>query len=173
MTNLKVVSNMKLHRDLAITQMIAWHLAIRIREAWNYWTFFLFDGSTEVDETYIGGKDKNSHEYKKLNTGHGTVGETAVVATKDRSTNEIQALVVTNTKTETLTGFVHSSSRKGSHLFTDDASAYESLESYKHQDVEHFAKQYVDGMAHANGMESFVLLLKRGFHGSYHHMSSW
>ena len=37
-TNLKGVSNMKLHRDLGITQKTAWHLEHRIRETWNYET---------------------------------------------------------------------------------------------------------------------------------------
>ncbi len=34
-TNLKGVSTMKLHRDLAITQKSAWHLAHRLRAAWG------------------------------------------------------------------------------------------------------------------------------------------
>ena len=34
-TNLKGVSSMKLHRDLGVTQKTAWHLAHRIRKAWE------------------------------------------------------------------------------------------------------------------------------------------
>ena len=54
-TNLKGVSSMKLHRDLGITQKSAWHMAHRIREAWNV-EADKFTGPVEVDETYIGGK---------------------------------------------------------------------------------------------------------------------
>ena len=58
-------------------------------------------------------------------------------------------------------------------MFTDDATAYASLKGYTHQTVNHSAKEYVDGMAHTNGIESFWSLLKRGYYGTYHHMSKW
>ena len=56
-TNLKSVSSMKLHRDLEITQKSAWHLAHRIRKAFEAGQT-LFAGSIEADETHIGGKRK-------------------------------------------------------------------------------------------------------------------
>ena len=77
---------MKLHRDLGITQKSAWHLAHRIREAWDV-VADKFAGPVEVDETYIGGLEKNKHESKKLNAGRGTVGKVAVAGMKDRETN--------------------------------------------------------------------------------------
>ena len=43
--------------------------------------------------------------------------------------------------------------------------------SFKHEAVKHSVGEYVDGMAHTNGIESFWALLKRGYHGTYHHMS--
>ena len=88
MTNLKGVSSMKLHRDLGITQKAAWHMAHRIRETLAV-TGGKFVGPVEVDETYIGGKERNKHESKKLKAGRGTVGKTAVVGMKDRETGQI------------------------------------------------------------------------------------
>ena len=84
-TNLKGVSSMKLHRDLGITQRSAWFLAHRIREAWKDHGA-QFAGPVEVDETFIGGKEKNKHAHKKIKAGRGTVGKAIVVGAKDRET---------------------------------------------------------------------------------------
>ena len=54
-------------------------------------------------------------------------------------------------------------------VYTDDARAYLGLAN--HQAVRHSVGEYVDGMAHTNGLESFWSLLKRGYHGTYHKMS--
>ncbi len=56
---------------------------------------------------------------------------------------------------------------------TDENSAYMMLyKYYDHKAVNHSVSQYVRGMAHTNGIESFWALLKRGYHGTYHHISA-
>ena len=42
---------------------------------------------------------------------------------------------------------------------------------YNHESVKHSVSEYVNGMAHTNGIESFWALLKRGYHDTCHHMS--
>ena len=43
---------------------------------------------------------------------------------------------------------------------------------FDHESVKHSVGQYLDGMAHTNGIESFWAMLKRGYHGTYHRMSA-
>ena len=104
-TGLKGTSSMKLHRDLGVTQKTAWHLAHRIRETWQNETA-PFAGPVEVDETFVGGLEKNKPAHKKLRQGRGTVGKTVVAGVKDRETGLVSAAVVPGTDRETLQPFV-------------------------------------------------------------------
>ena len=55
---------------------------------------------------------------------------------------------------------------------TDEHRSYEGLDiEFIHKTVKHSAKQFVDGMAHTNSIESVWAVLKRGFYGIYHSFS--
>ncbi len=169
-TSIKGVSSMKLHRDLGITQKSAWFLAHRIRETFED-NCTPFDGPVEVDETYIGGKRRNMRNaVRKTMSGRGVVGKTAVVGIKDRASNHVSAKVVESTDAKTLQGFVIEHVDSDAMVYTDEATAYITL-PFKHESVKHSVSQYVNGQVHTNGIESFWALLKRGYHGIYHHMS--
>ena len=170
-TGIKGTSSMKLHRDLGITQKSAWHLAHRIRESWTK-DKGLFSGPVEVDETYIGGKEKNKRNSKKLNSGRGAVGKTPVAGAKDRETNRVSATVIQGTTQENLEGFIQERVEPGSTVYTDDHGGYNRLWlDFEHSSVRHSVREYVKGQAHTNGIESFWSMLKRGYYGTYHRMS--
>ena len=169
-TNLKGVSSMKLHRDLGITQRSAWFLAHRLREAWKDHGS-QFSGPVEVDETYIGGLEKNKHAHKKQRLGRGGIGKTAIAGAKDRATGAIRGEVIPDTTKRTLHGFVASHAAPDATIYTDEGGGYHGL-PFDHETVCHGVGEYVDGMAHTNGIESFWSMLKRGYQGTYHHMSA-
>ncbi len=170
-TGIKGTSSMKIHRDLSTTQKSAWHLAHRLRAAYASETPE-FAGPVEVDEAFFGGIESNKHASKKTHPGGGTGGKVAVVGIKDQDTGQVHAKVTPSIGSDALQDFVHEHTVPGATVYTDDHKAYSNMQGVEHKTVKHSVGEYVNEQATTNGVESFWALMKRGYHGIYHHWSA-
>ena len=171
LTSLKSISSMKLHRDIGVTQGTAWFMLQRIREAWIQDPLSDFAGPVEVDETYLGGRKRNLRKSKRDRGGpRGPDGKMPVLGAKDRASNAVSAKVIENSDRQTVQRFVTEKALPGATVYTDDAAAYKGI-PYRHETVNHSAAEYVRGMAHTNGIESFWSMLKRAHKGTFHKIS--
>ncbi len=66
---------------------------------------------------------------------------------------------------------INSNIKSGASVYSDDLMAYLGIVGYNYEAVKHSIGEYVRGKAHTNGIESFWVLLKRGYYGTFHHFS--
>jgi transposase-like protein len=150
----------------------AFYICHRVRAMLDNPEFGPLMGQVEVDETYIGGKNKNRH-WDKKQSGTGTAGKIPVVGAISRKGNVI-CKMIENADTETLTKFVRKTvSDKVELVATDEHSGYRYLKyaPLPHYTVSHSDGEYVRGEIHTQSIDSFWALLKRGIIGTYHNVS--
>jgi transposase-like protein len=169
----KGIASTTLATDLGITQKTAWFVLHRLRHAAMTKSFNApLSGEVAVDETAIGGREKNKHASKRKHQGRGAVGKTFVMGIVQKD-GEVRAGVVKSVDGRTLRGVVRTHVAPGSVLVTDEAGAYTRLkDEYDHKTVNHTLGQYVTDDGHTtNAVESLWALFKRQYHGTHHWIS--
>lgn len=174
-SNKKGVSTRQLVKYIKVTQKTAWFMSQRLRETFEHPNFKnMLDGFVEIDETFIGGKNKNRHWDKKVpnSQGRSWKDKTPVWGAIKRG-GYVTAQAVPDTKQKTLELMIEKHVEKGSYLYSDEWYRHSSNlgEDFKHEIVNHKAKQYVNGRASTNLIENFWSHLKRGIYGIYHWIS--
>lgn len=166
------ISSYQLAKDLAITQKSAWFILQRLRYATEHEAFVKeFEGIVQCDETFVGGKNKNRHKDKKVanSQGRSFKDKVPVFGVVETSTGFVKAIAVTDTKAKTIQPLLHQHIKHGSHVMTDEWTAYKGIGKYfNHTFVDHGKKQYADEGTTTNAIECFWSHLKRSIIGVYY-----
>jgi transposase-like protein len=161
-TRKKGISSIELAHHVGVTQKTAWFMDMRIREALKQSRGKLI-GIVEVDETYIGGKHRRKHGFRK---------KAAIMGMTERG-GRIRAYQIPNRETHVILNTVTQNVDRKAFMMSDEAGVYKKLNrlGYQHGSVKHGKRHYVRGNVHTNSIESFWALFKRNYHGTYHSMS--
>lgn len=156
------VSAKELERHLGVTYKTAWRMAAQIRKLMEQDNDKL-SGEVEIDETFIGGKHKQSQKFDKKSSVFGAVERHGLVKAKH----------VRSTGSRVLLPEIAASVAVNSAIFSDEWTAYKTLKKrgYTHTTVNHSSLEYVRGNAHTNTIEGFWSQLKRSLDGTYHAVS--
>jgi transposase-like protein len=164
----KGISSAQLARDLRVHQKTAWFILHRIRGMVSSHAPDMLKNEVQVDETFVGGKDKNRHASKKK--GHND-DKTMVFGALETG-GKVKTKVLPDVTGKSLQGAVKQFVHEGSIMVSDDARGYKGVQqSFAHIIVNHSEGQYINGNFHTNGIENFWSLFKRGIIGIYHQVS--
>lgn len=173
MTSRKGISSIQLSKCIGVTQKTAWFMLQRIRKCFgeeNQKT--KLKETVEIDETFVGGKNKNRHRDKKVARcqGRSFKDKVPVFGMLQRG-GRVVAKVVENTKAKTLRKEILKTIEKGSTIYSDEWNYGNLSRWYQHAYVYHCYGVYARGNVYTNSIEGFWSIFKRGIIGVYHRVS--
>ena len=165
----KGISSLQLAKDIRVTQKTAWFMLLRIRACFDISNDVKLDNTVEIDETYVGGKNKNRHANKKVphSKGRSTKDKTAIVGVVERA-GRVKACIVGNVQSKILSAEIIKNIKETANLCTDEWVGYKGISRiYDHSVIKHNEDEYIRGRVHTNTIKSFWSLMKRGIVGIY------
>ena len=168
----KGISSHQLAKDIEVTQKTAWFMLHRIRYAFGHKNFKqTLKNDVQADETYMGGKDSNRHESKKMGSKGRSDDKTPVVGLIETGGRVATTVMPWVTK-RNVTEFINENMAKDAKLITDSNPVYYKIgEKHDHTIINHSLKEYKVGEFHTNSIENYWSVLKRGIYGIYHQVS--
>lgn len=175
------VSSCQLARDLGITQKTAWKMLHKIRQYMAMENNHTLSGEVEIDEAFVGGKNKNRHKDKKVSRcqGRSYKDKVPVFGIRERD-GKVIAKVVPNIYEDTLLSIVNEYVTEGSIVYTDGAGYPGINIDYEQRNVDHskhfYGTTYAtdDGeivVVSTNGIENVWSHFKRMIFGIYYRVS--
>jgi len=162
------ISSVKLGEYIGVKQPTAWAMMHRIRQSMLPEAEPM-EGTVEVDETFVGGREPLMHRSRARTKPPKTV----VIGAMCRETGEVRCRVIPGQMKGDMERFVRDTVAVGSAVYTDEAPGYNGLRGmgYRHGQVEHKIKEYVnlvDPDIHTQGIESHWQWIKRAHKGTHH-----
>jgi transposase len=171
------VSAKELERQLGVTYKTAWRIGHELRKLMGGKNDIdpPMSGHIELDETYVGGKEKNKHANKRTKgtQGTGSAKTKAIVFGALERDGNFKGVVVGDTRRDTLEPIIEANVVAGSTISTDEHTGYKDLPrlGYTHGTVLHGKEEYVKGIHHVNGVEGFWKHLKNSITSTHVHVS--